>query len=94
MAMGAYQALLAAGKADRVKVFGYDGSDDVVKSISEGKIVATVMQYPKVMARTSAEYAHEYLANNKRDFEQKVPVNVDLVTQENVGDFTGYGKKE
>jgi ribose transport system substrate-binding protein len=94
MAMGAYQALLAAGKTDRVKVFGYDGSEDVVKSISENKIVATVMQYPKVMARTSAEYAHEYLANNKRDFEQKIPVNVDLVTQENIGDFTGYGKKE
>lgn len=94
MAMGAYQALLAAGKVDRVKVFGYDGSQDVVQSISEGKIMATVMQYPKLMARTSAEYAHVYLADNKRDFEQKIPVNVDLVTQENVGEFTGYGKKE
>lgn len=94
MAMGAYQALLAAGKADTVKVFGYDGSEDVVKSISEGKIAATVMQYPKVMAQTAAEYAHEYLANDKRDFDQKIPVNVDLVTQENIGDFAGYGKKE
>ena len=46
------------------------------------------------MARTAAEYAHEYLTDNKRDFEQKIPVNVDLVTQENIGDFTGYGKKE
>lgn len=94
MAMGAYQALLAAGKAEQVKVFGYDGSEDVVKSISEGKIAATVMQYPKVMARTSAEYAHEYLANSKRDFEQKIPVNVELVTPENINEFTGYGKKE
>ncbi len=94
MAMGAYQALLAAGKADQVKVFGYDGSEDVVKSISEGKIAATVMQYPKVMARTAAEYAHEYLANGKRDFEQKIPVNVDLVTQDNIGEFTGFGRKE
>lgn len=94
MAMGAYQALLAAGQADRVKVFGYDGSEDVVNSIAEGKIVATVMQYPKVMARTAAEYAHEYLADQRRDFEQKIPVSVDLVTQENISQFTGYGKKE
>lgn len=94
MAMGAYQALLAAGKAEQVKVFGYDGSEDVVESISQGKIAATVMQYPKVMARTSAEYAHEYLANGKRDFEQKIPVTVDLVTQANISDFAGYGKKE
>lgn len=94
MAMGAYQALLAAGKAEQVKVFGYDGSEDVVKSISEGKIAATVMQYPKVMAKTAAEYAHEHLANGKNDFDQKIPVNVDLVSQENIADFTGYGKKE
>ena len=31
MAMGAYQALVAAGKADKVKVFGFDGADDVVQ---------------------------------------------------------------
>lgn len=94
MAMGAYQALLGAGKTDTIKVFGYDGAADVVNSIKEGKISATVMQYPKLMAKTSAEYAHEYLANGKRDFEQKIPVNVDLVTQQNIADFAAYGKKE
>lgn len=94
MAMGAYQALLGAGLAEKVKVFGYDGAEDVVRSIEEGKIAATVMQYPKLMARTAAEYAHEYLANGKRDFAQKIPVNVDLVTAENIKEFAAYGKKE
>ena len=46
------------------------------------------------MARTAAEYAHEYLANGKRDFAQKIPVNVDLVTAENIKEFAAYGKKE
>jgi ribose transport system substrate-binding protein len=94
MAMGAYQALLGAAKAEQVKVFGYDGSEDVVQSIAEGKIVATVMQYPKLMARTAAEYADEYIRDGKRDFQQKIPVNVDLVSAENIGDFTAYGKKD
>ena len=94
MAMGAYQALLGAGKAEQVKVFGYDGSEDVVQSIAEGKIVATVMQYPKLMARTAAEYADEYIRNGKRDFQQKVPVNVDLVSAENIDKFTAYGKRD
>lgn len=94
MAMGAYQALLGTGKAEQVKVFGYDGAEDVVKSIAEGKIVATVMQYPKLMARTAAEYADEYIRNGKRDFQQKIPVNVDLVSAENIDKFTAYGKKE
>jgi ribose transport system substrate-binding protein len=92
--LDAYQALLASGKANNVRVFGYDGSEDVIQSINEKKIAATVMQYPKLIATTAADYAHEYLANGKREFEQKVPVSVDLVTQENVAEFVGYGKKE
>ncbi len=42
-----------------VKVFGFDGADDVVKLIAEGKIAATGMQFPKLMARTVAEDALE-----------------------------------
>ena len=92
MAMGAYQALVAAGKDKQVKVFGFDGADDVVKLIAEGKIAATGMQYPKLMARTAAEYADEYI-KGKRDFPQKIPVKVDLVTKDNVAQFGDYGKK-
>jgi ribose transport system substrate-binding protein len=92
MAMGAYQALVSAGKAEQVKVFGFDGADDVVKLIAEGKIAATGMQFPKVMAQTAAEYADQYL-KGKRDFPQKVPVKVDLVTPENVSKYGDYGKK-
>jgi ABC-type sugar transport system substrate-binding protein len=92
MAMGAYQALVSAGKADQVKVFGFDGADDVVKLIAEKKIAATGMQFPKVMAQKAAEYADEYL-KGRRDFPQKVPVKVDLVTPDNVSKYGDYGKK-
>src|SRR4051812_36641502 len=92
MAMGAYQALVTAGKDKQVKVFGFDGADDVVKMIAEGKIAATGMQFPKTMARKSAEFADEYI-KGKRDFAQKVPVPVELVTQENVSKYGDYGKK-
>lgn len=92
MAMGAYQALVTAGKDKQVKVFGFDGADDVVKMIAEGKIAATGMQFPKTMARKSAEFADEYI-QGKRDFPQKVPVPVELVTQENVAKYGDYGKK-
>jgi ribose transport system substrate-binding protein len=92
MALGAYQALVTAGKADQVKVFGFDGADDAVKLIAEGKMAATGMQFPKTMARQSAEYADAYI-NGKRDFPQKIPVPVELVTKENVGKYGDYGKK-
>jgi len=93
MANGAYQALVSAGKADKVKVYGFDGAEDVVNSIKDKKIVATGMQFPKVMAQTAAIYADEYF-KGKRDFAKKMPVAVELVTQENVNDYMGYGKKE
>lgn len=93
MAMGAYQALVAAGKADKVKVFGFDGADDVVKSIAAGKIAATGMQFPKVMATKAADFADEYI-KGKRDFAQKIPVKVELVTPANVEKYGDYGKKD
>lgn len=83
MAMGAYQAVLSAGKTDKVKVFGFDGADDAIRGIAEGKITATVMQYPVLMAQTSAELADKYI-NGKKDFSSKTPVEVHLVTPENI----------
>jgi len=90
MAMGAYQAVLAAGKGEQIKVFGFDGAHDVVELIRQGKIQATGMQFPKTMARTAAEYADAYF-KGKTDFEQKVPVSVELVTPDNVENYANYG---
>jgi ribose transport system substrate-binding protein len=93
MAMGAYQALVAAGKANKVMVFGFDGSEDVVNSISQNKILATGMQFPKLMAKTAANFADDYF-KGKRDFAQKVPVAVEMVNQENVSEYVAYGSDE
>ena len=93
MASGAFQALVSAGKADQVKVFGFDGAEDVITAIQENKISATGMQFPKVMAEIAAKNADEYF-KGRRDFPQKLPVSVELVTQKNIGDYAGYGKKQ
>ena len=93
MAMGAYQALVSAGKEKTVKVFGFDGAEDVINAIAEGKISATGMQFPKVMAYTAATFADEYF-KGKRDFPKKMPVAVEMVTKQNIKDYTAYGKKD
>jgi ribose transport system substrate-binding protein len=93
MAMGAYQALVAAGKDVDVKVFGFDGADDVVRLIAEGKIAATGMQFPKTMARTAAEFADQWI-RGQRAFQQKIPVAVELVSGDNVDRYGDYGAKE
>jgi ABC-type sugar transport system substrate-binding protein len=50
------------------------------------------MQFPKTMARKAAEFADEYL-KGRRDFQQKIPVAVELVTPDNVGKYGDYGRK-
>lgn len=92
MASGAYQALVSAGKANHVKVYGFDGAEDVIISINENKVAATGMQFPKVMAETAAEFADEYI-KGRRNFPKKIPVAVELVTVKNIADYIAYGKK-
>jgi ribose transport system substrate-binding protein len=92
MASGAYQALVSVGKAEKVKVYGFDGAEDVITSIGENKIAATGMQFPKVMAETAAQFADEYI-KGRRDFPKKIPVAVELVTAKNIVDYIAYGKK-
>jgi len=86
MAMGAYQAVLAAGKADHIKVFGFDGARDAVQGIADGKIAATVMQFPVEMSRISADLADRYL-KGERGFTNRTPYEVVLVTPENVSRY-------
>lgn len=86
MAMGAYQAALAAGKEKQIAVFGFDGESDVMNAIKEGKIVATGMQSPAIMARNAAELADRYLKGDT-DFPKKMPIAVDVVTIDNVNEF-------
>ncbi|MBD2703589.1 D-ribose ABC transporter substrate-binding protein [Spirosoma sp. BT702] len=91
MAMGAYQALVAAGKAKDVGVYGFDGADDVMNSIRDKKIKATGLQSPQTMAKTAAQFADTYF-KGKRDFAQRIPVAVELVTQKSIADYEPSAK--
>ena len=74
-------------------VFGFDGAEDVINSIQQKKILATGMQFPKLMAKTAAIFADQYF-KGKRDFAQKIPITVELVNQENVHEYVAYGGDE
>ncbi len=86
MAMGAYQAIKSAGLLDKIKVFGFDGTQEVIQKIKEGEIQATGMQYPLIMAKTAAEFADKYI-KGERNFPQYVPVAVDLINSKTAKHF-------
>lgn len=91
MAMGAYQAVLGAGKENHIKVFGFDGAEDCVNAIREGKVEATGMQFPKTMATTAAELADRWL-KGERNLPKKLPVAVELVNGTNVSHYGHFGR--
>lgn len=78
MALGALEAL--AGKD--VIVAGFDATDDAIAAIKEGKMAATVAQKPDLMGATAVETAVKLI--NGESVEKSVPVEVKLVTSENV----------
>ena len=82
---------MAAGKSGQVKVFGFDGADDCVNAIREGKVEATGMQFPKTMAVTAATLADRYI-RGERNLPKKLPVAVELVNKENVSHYGNFGK--
>ncbi|WP_277212647.1 substrate-binding domain-containing protein [Isoptericola croceus] len=84
MALGAIQAL-GARAGDDVMVVGFDGTDDGLAAVESGSLVATVAQQPTELGRQSVEVMSRVLAGETVDSE--IPVPVQTVTTENVGDF-------
>lgn len=78
MALGAIKAIAAAGRAN-IKVVGFDATDDAVKAVKEGSLVATIAQKPAEMGRLAVEFALKVLAGERLD--QYVPVDLAIVTK-------------
>jgi len=61
MALGAIEALDAAGRLSKTKVTGFDANNDALKSISEGKMLATGDQRPDAQGYWGVVAAYCYL---------------------------------
>jgi len=55
MALGAADAVGAAGRTGEVKIIGMDGITEALDAIRSGEMSATVSQYPYVMGRMAVE---------------------------------------
>jgi ribose transport system substrate-binding protein len=85
MALGAIKALGDRAGKD-VVVIGFDGTPDGLKAIADGTMTATVAQQPEELGRVAMEQAIAAIKGETPDTE--VPVEVRLVTSDNVDEFT------
>jgi fructose transport system substrate-binding protein len=65
-AEGGYTAISAAGKTKDIVLTSIDGGCLGVKYVGEGKIAATVMQFPKIMATKGVDYVVDYAKTGKK----------------------------
>jgi ribose transport system substrate-binding protein len=84
MALGAVQAL-GDSAGDEVKVVGFDAIEDALSAIQDGTINATVAQQPAEIGSLGVENAIRVI--NGESVEENIPVEVQLVTPENVSEF-------
>jgi ribose transport system substrate-binding protein len=79
MALGAVEAIAAAGKTGSIKVIGFDALEDARTAIAAGRMEASVAQSPRDMGRIAVESAAALLKGQNLPAEQKVPIQ--LVTK-------------
>ncbi len=61
-ALGVIAALENAGRAQSVKVIGFDGQLEARRAVKDGKLYATVMQYPKQIGAQTIQSIAKYMA--------------------------------
>jgi ribose transport system substrate-binding protein len=61
MALGAIEAIDAAKRIKEIKVAGFDGNNDAMKSISEGRLMVTGAQSPDAQAYWSVIATYMFL---------------------------------
>ena len=79
MALGAIEAIDAAGLTDEIMVVGFDAIGDALTAIEEGTLAATIAQQPHEMGRLTIEMAVQLLDGEEVD--AFVPVPLELITQ-------------
>ncbi|PAB60503.1 ribose ABC transporter substrate-binding protein RbsB [Anaeromicrobium sediminis] len=77
MALGALKAVEASGRD--IKVVGFDATDDAVKSVKEGKMLATVAQQPSLIGELGVVMANKVVKGES--VEEFVPVDLKLITE-------------
>ena len=74
MALGALKAVEESGKS--IYVIGFDGTEEALKAVKDGKLTATIAQQPSKMGRIAVDIAVKYLRGEKVEPQVKVDLLV------------------
>ena len=81
MALGAIEAIAAAGKTGQISVVGFDAIDDARQAIQARTMAASVAQFPAEMGRVAVESAVKLIRGET--IPKEIPVKIELITRDN-----------
>jgi ribose transport system substrate-binding protein len=87
MALGALEAIAAAGKTGKIIVVGFDAFSEAREAVNKGTMDATVAQSPYEMGKTAVENAVKVLKGEK--IREDISLGVELVSKENASAASG-----
>jgi inositol transport system substrate-binding protein len=86
MALGALEAVDAAGRSGRVRVVGFDAIPDALSNIAKGRLLGSVAQFPGEMGRLGVRYAIALVREGTRP-PPEVLTRVEMIDRSNVEAF-------
>jgi ribose transport system substrate-binding protein len=84
MALGAVEAVAAAGLTGKIRIMGFDAVDEARKEIKDGRMEASVAQNPAEMGREAVASALRALGGET--LEPYIPVKIELITLDKLQD--------
>ncbi len=88
MALGAIEALDAAGMLDKVKVAGFDGNSDALKAITDGRMTVTCFQNAPRQAGDAVQAIIDYIHGEQ--VPARIKTEAIVIDATNVADFASY----
>lgn len=89
-ALGAIEALDSAGRLGKTMVAGFDGNDDALKAISEGRMLVSMNQNPQKQAGDALKALID--AHAGKTVQKRIVTDGILLTKENVGNYLSIKK--
>lgn len=82
---GAYQAIVAAGLTGRVKLAGWDATEEVIGALKAGQLDIVLAQKPREMGSLCVEWGYKHFTKGAEIPKQVIP-GFEFFTRDNVAD--------
>lgn len=86
MCLGVAKALEAANRTD-VMLVGFDGAQETLEAIKDGKVTGTVFQQFALIGKTSVDIADKVFKGDTADIENPMAIDCDFANADNIDQF-------